>query len=74
MGYYFIGDSLEKGNRKFDFDLSNSKLTFKPTKNQHFDVEMIPHKNKVKTLNDLQILSDLKQIAITVRISTDHVS
>ena len=74
MGYYFIGDSLEKGNRKFDFNLSNNKIIFKPSKDQHFEVEMIPHKNKIKILHKLQEMSQLKQMAITVRISEANVS
>jgi hypothetical protein len=76
MGYYFIGDSLEKGNRKFNFDLLNNKIIFKPSKNNHFEVDLVPHKNKIKnkTLLKLQALSELKQMAITVIISNKSVS
>ena len=72
IGLYVIGRSCEKGNRKFDFDLNNNKIIFKPNKKQHIEIDFKYNNNK-SVLNKLQILSDNNNIPITVRIDNNYI-
>jgi hypothetical protein len=38
LGFYVIGSSLDNGNRKFNFDLLNNKIIFKPSKEYHSEI------------------------------------
>lgn len=70
---YLIGEAPYKGNRKFNFDLTNKSLTFKPDRKTKIPIEFFCGKNQYKTLCKLQALADKKEIAISVRLEKDYV-
>ena len=72
LGFSFTGRSNEKGNRKFNFDLKNNKIVFKPNKNTKINIEFTFKSKKIeKLLYKLQELSDNKSIPLTVTIKGD---
>ena len=73
LPYYFIGRANEKGNRKFNFNLNNNEIIFKPKVRQHFTLQLLPNKNQVKELNRLQQAIDRKEIAVTVSLKEDFI-
>ena len=74
LPYYVVGRACEGGNRKFDFDFRNSKITFKPSKGVKFLLEVHPGKEQWKILQRLQDLIDNNSISITVGLSTKKIS
>jgi len=73
LGVYKIGNSIEGGNRKFDFDLINKKITFKPNKNFKTEIIFLAKKNHGKELYKLQKMIDNNQISVTVRLNKNDV-
>lgn len=67
-----IGEASQKGNRKFDFDFENKKLTFKPNRNTHIPIEFYCSKNEYKDLLKLQ--KKIGEQAITVSVNNDYVN
>ena len=69
-----IGEAPKDGNRKFNFDLVNEKLTFKPKSRIKFELELPHlHKNLRKEFKLLQSAIENKELAVTVRLSNDTV-
>lgn len=64
------GEQLHKGNRLFDFDFEENKITFKLSRTNHRTLKYkVPH-NKIKNnLIRLQELIDNKQISVTVSLT-----
>ena len=75
LGIYIIGAANKVGNRNYNFDLTNNKLTFKPNKDNHVDIEFHEPRGKklVHTLSVLQAMSDERMIPLTVRLTADKV-
>ena len=75
LGIYIIGAANKVGNRNYNFDLTNNKLTFKPNKDNHVDIEFYEPRGKklVQTLSVLQAMSDERMIPLTVRLTADKV-
>ena len=71
MVYY--GETSKKGNRFFDFrKLSSGEILFKPSKNIKISL-IISNKKHTNELNQLEYLSQLKQIPITIKLSYDEI-
>ena len=69
-----IGEAPQTGNRKFDLDLINEKLTFKPKKGVKFELELPHlHKNLRKEFKLLQASIENKKLAVTIRLSNDTI-
>lgn len=69
-----IGEALQAGNRKFNFDLTNERLTFKPKQGIKFELELPHlHKNLRKEFKLLQISIENKKLPITLRLSNDTI-
>lgn len=69
-----VGRAGFKGNRKFNFDLDNNKVVFKPSRNVKIGIEFEPvGKNQRKLLSAAQILSQSKLCPITVSLSKDYI-
>lgn len=63
-----------KGNRKFNFDLNNNKIEFKPERGIKIPIEFSnPSKNQRKILNKAQFLADNKELPICVTVTKTHV-
>jgi hypothetical protein len=68
---YSVGETPQKSNRKFDFDLENQTLFFKPDKKTKLKVEFHVSKKQQKVLNLLQ--SRIGELPISVRLSEKEV-
>lgn len=64
---------LFKGNRFFTFDLTNNKVIFKPSKNVKIPIDFKISKNYRSLLDKAQILSQLGELPITVRLCKEHI-
>ena len=68
------GEACKKGNRLFNFDLVNSKLTLKLSKKNHQEIEFYkPSKNQFRELSKIQELVDNKQFTLTVSLNNEYI-
>ena len=68
------GEQLHKGNRLFDFDFEENKITFKLSRTNHQTLKYkVPHKKIKNNLIRLQELIDNKQISVTVSLTKSDV-
>lgn len=72
--FYSVGNSRDKGNVFFDFDFNNCKIIFKPNRNTNIIININPTKSQKKELYQLQSLIDLKEIPVTVYLSSDKIN
>ena len=69
---YSVGESPQKGNRKFSI-ITENHIIFKPTKEEHFLLEINPSKNYQKYLLELSDLASQKKIPIDFKLDLDYV-
>lgn len=56
------GEAIQKGNRLFDFDFTSNKITYKPSKTNHIEIELPKlRSNLKKEFIQLQSLTDDKK-------------
>ena len=68
------GEQLHKGNRLFDFDFEENKITFKLSRTDHRTLKYkVPHKKIRSNLSRLQELIDSKQISVTVSLTKSDI-
>ena len=68
------GEAGNKGNRLFNFDLVNSKLTLKLSKKNHQEIEFYkPSKNLYVELSKIQELVENKKLTLTVSLNNDYI-
>ena len=68
------GETCKKGNRLFNFDLINSKLTLKLSKKNHQEIEFYkPSKNQFRELSKIQELVENKQLTLTVSLNNEYI-
>ena len=68
------GEKLHKGNRLFVFDLDNQRLTYKPSKERHIEIQFLPMKKKIaKELSKVQELAEQNRITVSVKLSDKYV-
>ena len=68
------GEKLHKGNRLFMFDLGNQRLTYKPSKDRHVEIQLLPMKKKIAyELAKVQELTGQNKITVSVRLSDKYV-
>ena len=68
------GEACKKGNRLFNFDLVNSKLTLKLSKKNHQLIEFYkPSKNQFIELSKIQELVENKQLTLTVSLNNEYI-
>lgn len=66
------GEQLHKGNRLFNFNLTNNQIEFKLSKSDHRNlIFKIPHSKLKNNLVRLQELIDNKQISVTVCLTKE---
>jgi len=71
---YCIGRSkVFKGNRKFNFNLSNNKVTFKPSRNVKIPIEFLVTSNYRKLLDKAQVLLSVGELPVTIKLSKDYI-
>ena len=69
---YSVGESSRKGNRKFSI-VTENHIIFKPTKEEHFLLEINPSKNYQNYLIQLSQLVEEKKIPIDFKLDLDYV-
>lgn len=67
-----VGETLQKGNRLFSI-IDENTIIFKPSKNQHFKLNLNTSKSTKKELIKLQSLCNDKLIPITYKIDSEYV-
>jgi hypothetical protein len=72
--FYSVGSARDRGNVFFDFDFNNNEIIFKPNRNTSIDIAIKPTKSQKKELKQLQTLIDLKEIPVTVYLSSDKIN
>jgi hypothetical protein len=72
--FYSVGNSRDRGNKFFYFDFNNNKIIFKPNRNTHLTINISPTRSQKKELEQLQSLIDLKEIPVTVYLSSDKIN
>ena len=71
---WIVGEQLQHGNRLFNFDFQNSKLTLKLLRNNHQEIEVyLPRGKQLKELLRVQELAEQKQITITISFNNEFV-
>ena len=69
---YSVGESPQKGNRKFSI-ITENHIIFKPNKNEHFLLEINPSKNYQKYLLELSDLAFQKKIPIDFKLDFQYI-
>ena len=69
---YSIGESQFKGNRKFNIN-SDLTITFKPSKDNHFNFKLIYGQNQEHYLKSLYELSLTNSISISYKLDKDYI-
>ena len=69
---YSVGESPQKGNRKFSI-ITENHIIFKPTREEHFLLEINPSKNYQKYLLELSDLANQKKTSIDFKLDLDYV-
>ena len=67
-----IGDSQHKGNRKFNIN-SDLTITFKPSKDKHFNFRLIYGQNQEHYLKILYELTLINSISISYKLDKDYI-
>ena len=68
------GEACKKGNRLFNFDLVNSKLTLKLSKKNHQEIKFFkPLKNLCVELSKIQELIEHKELTLTVSLNNEYI-
>lgn len=68
------GETLQKGNRLFDFDFSNNLLTFKPNKSKHIEIKLGNlHRNLKRELCKIGELCLLNQTAVSIKLNNKFI-
>lgn len=69
---YSVGESSKKGNRKISI-ITENHIIFKPTREEHFLLEIIPNKNYKNYILKLSDLANQKKISIDFKLDLDYV-
>jgi len=69
---YSVGESSRKGNRKFSI-VTENHIIFKPTKEEHFLLEINPSKNYQNYLIQLSQLTEEKKIPIDFKLGLEYI-
>ena len=69
---YSVGESDKKGNRKFSI-ITENHIIFKPTREEHFLLEINPSRNYQKYLIQLSQLSNERKISIDFKLDLNYI-
>lgn len=69
---YSVGESPRKGNRKFSI-ITENHIIFKPSKKEHFLLEITPNKNYQKYILELSDLANQKKIPIDFKLNLEYI-
>ena len=69
---YSVGESDKKGNRKFSI-ITENHIIFKPTREEHFLLEINPSRNYQKYLLELSDLVNQKKMPIDFKLDLNYI-
>ena len=69
---YSVGESDKKGNRKFSI-ITENHIIFKPTRKEHFLLEINPSRNYQKYLLELSDLVNQKKMPIDFKLDLNYI-
>ena len=70
LGLYVTGQANQYGNRKFNLDLNNNCVVFKPESGIKIDIKFdVSGKKRIKVLSQLQFMSKNKLMPISIRLT-----
>lgn len=69
---YYIGEKLKKGNRCFDFNFDFT-ITYKPSKNEHYILDLSYGNNQKKIIDKIINLSNDCKLTVTVKIDSKYI-
>ena len=69
---YIVGEAPHHCNRKMTFYLINNKVTYKPSKGKHCEIEFLCSQNYKNKLVELQNLAEESLLPITFSLSTEY--
>lgn len=73
MPFCSIGEFQYKGNRIIDFDISRSRIIYKPSRKDHREIKFCPVKKRLaQELAKVQELAYQKKLPVTVRFTDKH--
>jgi len=68
------GEAIQKGNRLFDFDFTNNKIIYKPSRTNHIEIELPKSRSNLKKeFTQLQSLIDDRKATVTVKFNNQYV-
>lgn len=68
------GEKLRSGNRLFALDLGNQRLTYKPSRDRHVEIQFLPMKKKIaEEMSKVQELAEQNRITVSVKLSDKYV-
>ena len=68
------GEKLRRGNRLFALDLGNQRLTYKPSKDRHVEIQFLPMRKKIiEELSKVQELAEQNKITVSIKLSNKYV-
>lgn len=75
IGILSEGEALKKGNRLFEIDVENSKIVYKRSRKEHFDLVIVEKLNEKRRsiLLKIQNLMSEKKIPVTFRLKKDKI-
>lgn len=68
-----MGDKINKGNRKFQINDDLTSITWKPSRNQHFTLNLIGLGNRLSIIKQLYLAQEQKSLSITYKIDQDYI-
>ncbi len=71
LPFSVVGEAPQKSNRKFDFDLTNKKVIFKPEYPTKIPIEFYCSKGQQRQLDKLQAM--IGEMPVSVRINNDYI-
>jgi len=70
---YIIGESNQKANRFFEFNLKDNLIIYKPNRKTKIEIKLSIHKSYKNEFIKLQELINNKNISISIRLSNDSI-
>ena len=69
---YYIGEKLKKGNRCFDFNYDFT-VTYKPSRNEHYNLELFYGDNQKRILDRIINLSNECKLTVSIKLDESYI-
>ena len=67
-----IGEAPQRGNRKFTLDIANNSVLFKPSKGEHYYLDIYYGENQKAILQEIQRAMEEKQMPVTIGLNNKY--